>query len=79
MPSSTEKMKITLAQLSKNAQPIEVPKNCLVRTALAASGMSEDEMIRIADTIRVNGKPAKLGTRLEAGAFIAIAPKVQGA
>lgn len=78
MANKSNKYGVIVAVAGQTPKMAEVTTGGTVRSALLASGMSENEVEHFSGEIRVGAKRANLTDRLTKGALISITPKVAG-
>lgn len=71
-------IKVSLGKLSEDVIELVVKRGGTLRDALLQAEYDEDTLDETVDSVRVNGKPAKLNTKLHSGDFILILSNVQG-
>lgn len=72
------RISVTLASLSEDVREIRVARGSTLRAALLEAGYAEDSLEGLLEGLRVDGREAKLGSKLRAGAFITLSPNVEG-
>lgn len=71
-------IKVTVARMSQDVREIEVARGSTLRAALLSAGYADGELEGLLEGLRVNGAQVTLGSKLKAGDFITLSPRVQG-
>jgi hypothetical protein len=69
---------VILAKMSEDSQEIRVARGSTLKKVLESAGYSADQFEDLLEGLRVNGQEASLTTKLKAGDFITLSPRVQG-
>lgn len=69
---------VTVATLSQDVKTIRLRQGATVEEALLKAGYRKESLKEVISGLRVNNRRVNLNTELPAGAFMTVAPNVEG-